>query len=157
MEVADLNGDARPDIVVIERHSLPAGTPSKLTVLTSLPPVVTKPPGGGGSPLPSPATGIQNLKTKLTPNAKGKLFVGRASNPPTASTVQTLAAKGKVLGRGKTTIAAGQTKSLALKLNRKARKRLKRTTKAKLKIVATGPTGTTAVVRKTVRLRRPKR
>jgi VCBS repeat protein len=152
LEVGDLNADTKPDIVVMERHAMPA-TPNTITVLTSKPPPV-------GPPIPpvvTPQPSIKTLKTKLVVGPKGKLIIGSASNPPTATTVQTLTAKGKLLGRGRTKIATGQTKSLTLKLNRKARKKLKRTTKAKLKIVATGPTGKTAVLRKAVRLRRPER
>jgi hypothetical protein len=110
LAVGDLNNDARADVVLVERHPMPA-TPNEITVLTSIPPVVGPPPPGGGSTLPSPATGIQTLKSKLTPNAKGKLFVGQATNPPTLKTVQTLTAKGKLLGRGKTTIAAGRDRA----------------------------------------------
>ena len=152
LEVGDLNGDKKPDIVVMERHSVPA-TPNTITVLTSKPPPVGPPT----PPVVTPQPSIKNLKTKLVVGPKGTLSLGSASNPPTLKTVQTLTAKGKLLGRGKTTIPAGETKRLKLKLNRKALKRLKRPLRAKLKITATGASGKTAVVRKTVRLRKPKR
>jgi VCBS repeat protein len=153
LEVGDLNGDKRPDIVTMERHSVPA-TPNAITVLTSKPPPVGPPK----PPVVTPQPSIKTLKTKLVVGPKGKLSVGSASNPPTAETAQKLVAGGKLLGRGRTTIPAGQTKRLTLKLNRKARRRLERAhrIKAKLTITATGPTGQTAVLRKTVRLRRPK-
>jgi hypothetical protein len=150
LDVGDLNADTRPDIVVIERHPTPA-TPDAITVLTSKPPPV-------GPPVVTPQPSIKSLKTKLVVGPKGKLSFGSASNPPTAMTAQKLVAGGKLLGRGRTTIPVGQTKRLTLKLNRKARKRLERTHKfkAKLTVTATGPTGKTAVLHKTVRLRRPK-
>ena len=144
LAVGDLNGDARPDIVLAERHVTPA-TPDKLTVLTSIPPIVTPPPPGGpGAPV------ITGIKAKLLVTTKRRLVVGKASNPPTASTIQKLVAHGKLLGRGRTTIAPGQTKPLTIKLKR----RLKRSVRAKLTITATGPTGLKTTVRKTVRLKR---
>jgi FG-GAP-like repeat len=151
LEVGDLNGDKRPDIVTMERHSVPA-TPNTITVLTS------KPPPVGPPVVVTPQPSIKTLKTKLVVGPKGKLSVGSASNPPTAKTAQKLVAGGKLLGRGRTTIPAGETKRLTLKLNRQGRKRLERAhrIKAKLTITATGPTGKTAVLHKTVRLRRPK-
>jgi VCBS repeat protein len=146
LAVGDLNGDARPDIGVTERHVMPA-TPDKITVLTSIPPVVTPPPPNGpGVPK------VVAIKSTLVMKTK-QLVVGKATNPPTASTVQKLVAHGKVLGRGRTTIAAGTTKRLTIKLKR----RLKRSLRAKLTITATGPTGLEATVRKTVWLKRRKR
>jgi hypothetical protein len=132
----------------MERHSLPA-TPNTLTVLTSKPPPVGPPVGTPQQP------SIKNLKTKLVVGPKGKLSLGSASNPPTALTAQKLVAGGKLLGRSRTTIPAGQTKRLTLKLNRKARKRLKRAhrIRAKLTITATGPTGLKTTVRRTLRLK----
>jgi hypothetical protein len=150
LEVGDLNGDKKPDIVVMERHSLPA-TPNTVTVLTSTPPPVGPPT----PPVVTPKPAIKHLKTKLVVGPKGTLSVGSASNPPTAMTAQKLVAGGGRLGRGRTTIAAGQTERITLKLNRKARRRLKRahTLKAKLTITATGPTGLKTTVRRNLKLK----
>jgi hypothetical protein len=148
LEVGDLNRDKKPDIVVMERHATPA-TPDTITVLTSKPPPVGPPT----PPVVTPKPAIKNLKTKLVVGPKRTLSVGTASNPPTAATVQKLVAHGKLLGRGRTTIGAGQTKRLTIKLKR----RLKRSVRAKLTIIATGPTGLKTTVRKTVRLKRRKR
>jgi hypothetical protein len=78
----------------------------------------------GWSSAPSPSRAPTTQAGRLADfDRDGKLdavIAGR--DPPTASTVQTLTAKGKVLGRGRTTISAGQTKSLTLTLTRKARR-----------------------------------
>jgi hypothetical protein len=130
---------------------VPPATPNTITVLTSKPPPVGPPT----PPVVTPQPSIKKLKTKLVVGPKGTLSLGSASNPPTAMTAQKLVARGKLLGRGRTTIAAGETKRLKLTLNRKARKRLKRahTFKAKLTITATGSTGLKTTVRRTLRLK----
>ena len=87
--------------------------------------------GGGGE-----GAGLRLIGEPLRVGGDGRtLALGRAANPPTARTVQTLTApaagraaasankkKRKVVyGRGKTTIAAGKTAKLKLKLNSRGR------------------------------------
>jgi hypothetical protein len=153
LDVGDVSGDGKPDIVVSERHPL-GSDPDRISVLINTTLKVTGPPGGGGGgTVLTPA--IKGIPLKPFVTGKGKLLVGKAKNPPTAKTTQTLTASGKVIGRGKTTIAPGKSKSLTLKLNRKALKKLKRTgkLKAKLTIKATGPTGLKATVHRKLKLR----
>jgi hypothetical protein len=169
------SGQGLYDVVVSERHV--GATPDKLTVLInhSLPPV-TSPPGGGSpgpalpglpSPAgpPSPITGLKGLKSTISVDRKGRATLGTATNPPTASTTETLtttgakaAAKRQTLGRGTTKIPAGSTRKIVVKLSAKALKRLKRarTLRVTLTIKATGPTGTTATVKRSLKLKRPR-
>jgi hypothetical protein len=177
LDVGDLDGDLDPDIVVVERH-VPAA-PQRFTVLInrSLPPVTSPPPGTpggppapGGSPpspagpLPSPLTGLKGLKSTLVVGRTGKATLGTATNPPTAATSQTLVASGAAaarrttLARGRTAIPAGTTKRIVVKLSAKALRRLRRarSLRVTLTIQATGPTGSKAALRKSVRLKRPR-
>jgi hypothetical protein len=160
LDVGDVSGDGRPDIVVSERHAL-VNTPDRIAVLIDTTLKVTSPPPGGGG-----GGGVGGAGTTLSPaikgiplsplvDRKGHLVVGKATNPPTATTTQTLAAGHKLLGRGHTTIAAGMTKALRVTLNRKGLKRLRRAGKlrVRLTIKATGPTGLTATVHKRVKLK----
>ena len=135
LDVGDLDGDHDPDIVVSESHStLTSNTPDKLTVLInrSLPPVTGPPPPGSGpgAPFPSPAgppspiTGLKALKSTIVIDRKGRAVLGTATNPPTAATSQTVVARRTVLARGRTTIRAGATKRLVVKLGAKALRRL---------------------------------
>lgn len=93
------------------------------------------------------AKGLRLIRRPLRVGGDGRtLALGRAANPPTARTVQTLTApaagraaasankkKRKVVyGRGKTTIAAGKTAKLKLKLTSRARKQLKKRHRLKL-------------------------
>ena len=177
LDVGDLDGDHDPDIVVSESHStLTGNTPDKLTVLLnrSLPPVTSPPPSGGGPGLPSPAgppspiTGLKALKSTVIVDRKGRAVLGTATNPPTAATSQTVRASGgaaaaaarrTVLARGRTTIRAGATKRLVVKLGAKALRRLMRagTLRVTLTISATGPTGLKATLRRRVKLRNNRR
>jgi len=95
-----------------------------------------------------------------------------ATNPPTASTTQTLtgrlpvarvataaqrrrATKSAVLGRGQTTISSGQTRAVVVKVGARAKRALGR--RGRLTVVsvieARGADGQTVTVRKTISLR----
>jgi alanine dehydrogenase len=91
----------------------------------------------------------------------GVLVLGKAKNAPVASTSQKLVFGGGSIGRGSAKIPAGATKKLKLTLNRRGKRLLRKRKKlrAKLTIVAKGPTGLTDTVTKTVKLvlKRPKR
>jgi hypothetical protein len=125
---------------------------------------VGAPPAAGPIPAPAPvpgaATGLKLNKGADRLGTDGKTVgLGTAANPPTAATAQTLtlptarlaraSAAGKkpkkpvVLGAGKTTIVAGKTAALTLKLNGKARAILKKhgSLKATLTVVATNTAG----------------
>jgi hypothetical protein len=154
LDVGDVNGDGKPDIVVSERHAQVTSTaPDHISVLLNTTLRVTGPPSGGGTTVLSPA--IKGIQLKPFVSGTGKLVVGKATNPPTAKTVQALKAGKKLLGSGTTTIAPGKTKSLTIKLKRAALKKLKRAgkLKARLTITATGPTGLKATVHKRLTLR----
>ena len=160
LDVGDLDGDHDPDIVVSERHStLTSNTADKLTVLInrSLPPVTGPPPLPSPAGPPSPITGLKGLKSTIVIDRKGRAVLGKATNPPTAATSQTVAARRTVLARGRTTIRPGATKQLVVKLGAKAMRRLKRTQRVTVTIRATGPTGLKATLRRRVKLRRPAR
>ena len=120
----------------------------------------------------NPATGLTALKSKFVVGNLGVLILGKAANPPTSSTTQTLTFGGAsssatrpkpplVIGRGKTNIPSGATKSLKLTLNRKGKRLLRKRKKlrARLTIVAKGPTGLADTVTKNVKLvlKRPRR
>jgi hypothetical protein len=121
-------------------------------------------PPSGGSPPSSPASGITGLRSKFLVAASGSLLLGKATNSPTSSTTQKLTATipsssarrrtTLVIGSGRTTIPAGTTRDLTLKLNRKGKRLLRQTRRlrAQLTIVATGPTGLRDTLRKAVRL-----
>ena len=82
--------------------------------------------------------------------------LGNARNPPTASTVQTLTLVGAkaraavVLARGSTRIPAGKSRRVTVTL----KKRLRKTVKVRLRIVATSPDGTKATITRTLKLTR---
>jgi hypothetical protein len=120
-------------------------------------PIPTPGPSPTGKPGPAAKAGVKLHGGALRPAGDGKtLTLGKATNPPTASTRQTLtlpgarasAADGKfarsvVLGVGKTMVPSGRSASLKLALNSKARAMLagRRSLKATLKIVATNARG----------------
>jgi hypothetical protein len=121
----------------------------------------------GAGPAPAPAGapagakgGLKLAGKPLRVGADGKtLTLGRATNPPTAATTQTLtapaaarasaavSAKGKrkqlVLGRGATKVAAGKSAAIKLRLTGTGRAQLRKqgTLRATLTIVATNPQG----------------
>ncbi len=132
----------------------------------------------GPAPAPVPVTtpgpaakgGVKLAGKAFQPGADGKtLALGKASNPPTAGTTQTLtlptagasragkAKKPVVLGAGKTTVPAGKSAPLKLGLNAKGRALLGRRGKVKatLTIVATNSQGEAQTVTNTVTLKRP--
>ncbi len=109
----------------------------------------------GGEPA---AGGLKLFKKPVRVGANGKtVTLGRAANPPTATTTQRLtapgaagaaaaaAAKPVVYGRGKTTVPAGKSAPVRLNLNRKARAKLRRKhkLKARLTVVSTNAQGET--------------
>ena len=155
----------------------PATTPtstggaSNTTTTTSTPsttplPVVPVPPG-------SPASGITGCARTATVPTNGSFKLCDATNPPTASTTQTLAptssaaaAKRKkkartprTVGRGSTTIPSGQTRPITLKLSAAGKRLLtaKRSLTVSATIVAIGPTGISETVKRTVTLKAAKR
>ena len=121
-------------------------------------------PAPGPAPAPTPAGANGGLKLangplRLGPDGK-TLTLGQATNPPTAGTTQTLtlppvahasastSAKGgkkkaTAVGGGKTTVPAGKTVPLKLKLNGKGKAALRKhgSLHATLTIVATNPQG----------------
>ena len=118
--------------------------------------------GGGGA-----ADGLKLARKPVRVGADGKTVVlGKAANPPTARTTQTLtapaparaaAAGGKakkpvVYGSGKTQVASGKTAKVKVKLNRKGRAKLKRQGKLKatLRVVAFDAAGGKQTVTRTV-------
>jgi hypothetical protein len=127
-------------------------------------------PAPAPAPTPGPAAkgGVKLGGNAFTPGADGKtLGLGKATNPPTAATTQTLtvptgaarasAAGGKakkpvVLGKGKTTVPAGKSAPLKLTLNSKARAKLAKghALKATLTIVATNAQGESQTVTRAV-------
>jgi hypothetical protein len=133
------------------------------------------------APTPGPAAkgGVKLGGNTFTPGADGKtLALGKATNPPTASTTQTLtlptgagralsaraSATGKskvpvVLGKGKTTVPSGKSAPIKLTLNSKARAKLSHghSLKATLTIVATNSQGESQTVTKAITVKPPKR
>ena len=128
-------------------------------------------PAPAPTPGPAPKTGLKLGGNTFQPGGDGKtLGLGKATNPPTAATTQTLtlpggaarpgdarAAAGKakaavVLGKGKTTVPSGKSAPLKLTLNSKARAKLAKghNLKATLTIVATNAQGESQTVTKSV-------
>jgi hypothetical protein len=131
-------------------------------------------------PAPAPPAGangglkLGNKPLQVGPDGK-TLALGKATNPPTAGTTQTLTApaggaraasagasraKTVQLGRGKTTVPAGKTVGIKLSLNSTARAKLKKkgTLKATLTIVATNPQGEAQTTTKSITIKqRPPR
>jgi hypothetical protein len=118
-------------------------------------------PAPAPAPTPSPLAGVALAKHTLAANKTGRTVVlGKATNPPTTGTVQTLtgllprahgrgaraaaAAKPVVLGRGKTVVPAGKSAPISITLTKAARKALAAGAKltATEKVVATGTGGT---------------
>ncbi|MGV1048344.1 MAG: hypothetical protein ACOYD4_07460 [Solirubrobacterales bacterium] len=122
----------------------------------------------GPAPTPGPAAagGLKLTKAPLRVGADGRtVTLGKATNPPTATTTQTLVApaaarasaakKPVVYGSGKTTVAAGKTVPLKLKLNGKARAKLKKNHKlrATLTVVAANAQGETQTTTRSVTIK----
>ena len=130
-------------------------------------------PGAAAQAIPagSPDAGILNCATTIRVARNGTARLCDATNPPTASTVQSLtgslprakamAARRKrrkasprtlTLGTGQTAIPAGETRAVEVKLTGPARRALKK--KGKLRAAATiearGNDGQTATVKRTV-------
>jgi hypothetical protein len=132
------------------------------------------------APVPTPAAvpgpaakgGLKLGGNTFTPGGDGKtLGLGKATNPPTAATTQTLtlrtgaarASAGKakppvVLGKGKTTVPSGKSAPLKLTLNSKARAKLAQghSLKATLTVVATNAQGESQTVTRAVTVKPPK-
>jgi hypothetical protein len=141
-------------------------------------PAAAPAPGPAPAPTPGPAAkgGVKLGGNTFLPGGDGKtLALGKATNPPTAATTQTLtlptgaarasAAGGKakkrvVLGKGKTTVPSGKSAPLKLTLNSKARAKLAKghSLKATLTIVATNAQGESQTVTRevTVKPAKPK-
>ncbi len=128
--------------------------------------------GGGGAAAggEGAAGGLKLTKKPARVGADGKTVVlGKAANPPTARTVQTLTAPGAarasaagrkakkptVFGRGKAKIAAGKSAKLKLKLNGRGRAKLKKKgkLKARLTVVAVNAAGEKQTVTRTVTIK----
>jgi hypothetical protein len=136
---------------------------------TKPPPVTIGPGPTPPTPTPgpgaSPKLGVKLRGGALRPGADGRtLNLGKATNPPTAKTKQTLtlpaahasvvgkAKKPIVLGAGKTNVPSGKSAPLKLALNAKGRARLAkgRPLKATLTVVATNAQGEAATLTRTV-------
>lgn len=128
-----------------------------------------QPPAGGPAQGQSPADGLKRCASRITLGGNGTVRLCDATNPPTASTSQTLtgtppprqaaAARRKrrkrttsVMGSGRSTIPAGQTRPVTAKLTAKARRALRRSGALRLRVVieARGADGQTATVRRKV-------
>jgi hypothetical protein len=123
-------------------------------------PVAPPAPAPAPAPVPSPLAGVALAKHTLSANKTGRVVVlGKATNPPTTGTTQTLtgilprahgrgahaaAAKPVVLGRGKTVVAGGKSAPITITLTKATRKALAAGAKltATEKVVATGTGGT---------------
>jgi hypothetical protein len=135
-------------------------------------------PAPPATPIPTPAPGpaakggVKLGGAAFRPGEDGKtLAFGKATNPPTATTTQTLtlpaatasrAGKPKkpvVLGVGKTTVPSGKSAALRLTLNSRARAVLAKghKLKATLTIVATNPQGESGTVTRAVTVRPAKK
>jgi hypothetical protein len=145
-------------------------------------PTPTPAPTPAPSPGPAAKGGVKLGGNTFTPGGDGKtLGLGKATNPPTAATTQTLtlaaarpgsatrrgaasaSAAGKpkafvVLGKGKTTVPSGKSAPLKLTLNSKARAKLAsgHSLKATLTVVATNAQGESQTVTKSVTVKPPK-
>jgi hypothetical protein len=146
--------------------------PPTKTGTTITPPLVSPLPAP-----PSPATGLKLTSGSVSVPTSGKVAdLGTASNPPTASTTQTITGvlpvahssavaaskkkaakkpKAVVLGSGATTVAAGKTAAIAVKLTSAASAALKagKSLTVTEKITATGTTGLTATTTRTIVLK----
>lgn len=129
-------------------------------------------PAGAG---PAAGGGLKLIGKPLRVGADGKtVTLGQATNPPTATTTQTLTAPGAarsaatgsvakkkavVLGAGKTTVAAGKTVPVKLKLNGKGRTRLRKGhgLTATLTVVSANAQGETQTATRSVTIKPPLR
>jgi hypothetical protein len=136
--------------------------------LGGTPPAPTPAPAPAPTPGPAAKGGVKLAGKAFQPGGDGKtLALGKATNPPTAATTQTLTLptgaarasasgvktkKPVVLGKGKTTVPAGKSAPLKLTLNSKARAKLAKghPLKATLTIVATNAQGESQTVTKAV-------
>ncbi len=144
-------------------------------------------PAPAPAPTPGPAAkgGLKLGGTTFRPGGDGKtLALGKATNPPTAATTQTLTLPGGaarpaaaldgpfatpaaaarvsapvVLGKGKTTVPSGKSAPLKLTLNSKARAKLAKAHKlvATLTVVATNAQGESQTLTRTVTLKQAKK
>jgi hypothetical protein len=135
--------------------------PPQAVPVAPLPTPTPTPAAPTPTPTPSPLAGVALAKHTLGANKTGRTVVlGKATNPPTTGTVQTLtgllprahrrraraaaAAKPVVLGRGKTVVPAGKSAPISITLTAAARRALAAGAKltATEKVVATGTGGT---------------
>jgi hypothetical protein len=150
---------------------------AKFTLETGTPAPKTPTPAPATAPAPvAPAPPDQGLKlgggALTTANLAGPLTIGQAQNPPTAATTQTLTVPGAaaatasrkkskskpkpiVVGKGVTTVPAGQTVALKLTLTSAGRKLLskKHSLKVTETIVAKNSAGQTQTTTRTVTIR----
>jgi hypothetical protein len=152
---------------------------AKFTLETGTPAPKTPTPAPAPAPAPAaPAPPDQGLKlgtgALTTANLAGPLTIGQAQNPPTAATTQTLTVPGAaaaiashkkskskpkpkpiVIGKGATTVPAGQTVALKLTLTSAGRKLLgkKHSLKVTETIVAKNSAGQTQTTTRTVTIR----
>ena len=133
--------------------------------------------GGGGGGEAGPAAGLKLIGKPVRVAGNGRtVILGKATNPPTARTIQTLtvpaaraarasasrtkdAKKNLVVGRGKAKVADGKTAKLKLKLNRRGRAKLRKKgkLKARLTVVAVNAAGEKQTVTRRVTIRPAKR
>jgi hypothetical protein len=153
----------------------PAGYEMMASFTLGATPTAAPAPAPAPAPGPAPKTGVKLGGNAFAPGGDGKtLGLGKATNPPTAATTQTLtlptgaarasavggkAKKPVVLGKGKTVVPAGKSAPIKLKLNSKALAKLSRghSLKATLTIVATNAQGESQTVTKSVTIKPPKR
>jgi hypothetical protein len=123
---------------------------------------------GAGSAIPvSPAAGLRRFRSPVIVGRSGRVRLGSATNPPATATRQTLtgtlasASTGRrkpraiVLGRGRTTIPVGHSRSVVAKLGARARKALRArgSLAVRSRIVVRGPDEETATVERRLTLR----
>jgi hypothetical protein len=133
---------------------------------------ITTAAGGGGTPLghlPAPGAGL-NLAGVDPVLLQRPVTIGRATNPPTVRTQETLtvpqgggaadakaSAKSRtiVIARGSTTVPSGKTVKLVVQLTPAGKRLLRKRhhLKATLTVVATGASGNHQTVRRTITLR----
>lgn len=134
-------------------------------------------PGATASAAQSPAQGLKNCSATVTVGRDGTVKLCDATNPPTASTTQTLtgtlpasyaeAARKKkrkkpkpgAVATGQTTVPAGQTVPVTVRLTARALKALRKkgTLKVRATIEARGVDGQTATVTPNVNLKAAKK
>jgi hypothetical protein len=119
------------------------------------------PPDLGVSTPQRPTAGLAGLRSSAVVGRSGVVHLGRATNPPTAGTTQTLTgavatarARRIVLGRGRTTVADGRTATVVARLTARARRELRsrRTLRVTAKITARAADGQTETVERRLRL-----